>query len=138
MARQRLTVSDSRRKKPFISKLTTTRCRGNKYVALKIYVHTSRNHREIPVYESMSPILAKSSNIGRNNIRHLLGSFEISGPDGRHKVLVMQPAQMSLRDFKQVFRPDGGFDENFVRGATQELLKALEFLHEEAQLVHTG
>ncbi|KAG4256124.1 CMGC/SRPK protein kinase [Fusarium proliferatum] len=111
--------------------------RDNKYVALKIYVHTSRNHREIPVYESMSPILAKSSNLGRNNIRLLLGSFEISGPDGRHKILVMQPAQMSLRDFKQVFRPDGGFDENFVRGATQELLKALEFIHEEAQLVHT-
>lgn len=86
----------------------------------------------------MSPILAKSSNPGRNNIRHLLSSFEISGPDGRHKVLVMQPAQMSLRDFKQVFRPDGGFDENFVRGATQELLKALEFIHDEAQLVHTG
>ncbi|QGI63646.1 hypothetical protein CEK26_007597 [Fusarium fujikuroi] len=111
--------------------------RDNKYVALKIYVHTSRNHREIPVYESMSPILAKSSNPGRNNIRHLLGSFEISGQDGRHKVLVMQPAQMSLRDFKQVFRPDGGFDENFVRGAIQELLKALEFIHEKAQLVHT-
>ncbi|KAF5710779.1 CMGC SRPK kinase [Fusarium globosum] len=71
------------------------------------------------------------------DLRHLLSSFEISGPDGRHKVLVMQPAQMSLRDFKQVFRPDGGFDENFVRGAIQELLKALEFIHEEAQIVHT-
>ncbi|KAI1012282.1 hypothetical protein LB503_004329 [Fusarium chuoi] len=113
------------------------RCSDRKYVALKIYVHTSRLHRELPVYENMSPILAKSKNPGRNNIRHLLDSFEISGPDGRHKVLVMQPAQMSLRDFKQVFRPDGGFDENFVRGATQELLKALDFIHEEAKLVHT-
>ncbi|KAF5609763.1 CMGC SRPK kinase [Fusarium subglutinans] len=113
------------------------RCRGSKYVALKVYVHTSRNHREIPVYDSLSPILAKSTNPGRDNIRHLLDSFEISGQDGRHKVLVMQPAQMSLRDFKQVFRPDGGFDENFVRGAIQELLKALEFIHEEAHLVHT-
>ncbi|KAF5601319.1 cmgc srpk kinase [Fusarium pseudocircinatum] len=111
--------------------------RDRKYVAIKIYVHTSRFHRELPVYESMSPILTKTKNPGRNNIRHLLDSFEISGPDGRHKVLVMQPAQMSLRDFKQVFRPDGGFDENFVRGAIQELLKALDFIHEEAQLVHT-
>ncbi|KAF5648471.1 CMGC SRPK kinase [Fusarium tjaetaba] len=109
-----------------------------RYVAIKIYVHTSRLHRELPVYESLSPILAKSKSLGRTNIRHLLESFEISGPDGRHKVLVMQPAQMSLRDLKQVFRPDGGFDENFVRGAIQELLKAFDFIHEEAQLVHTG
>ncbi|KAF5534452.1 CMGC SRPK kinase [Fusarium phyllophilum] len=112
--------------------------RDRKYVAIKIYVHTSRLHRELPVYESLSPILAKSKSLGRTNIRHLLDSFEISGPDGRHKVLVMQPAQMSLRDFKQVFRPDGGFDENLVRGAIEELLKALVFIHEEAELVHTG
>ncbi|KAF5540723.1 CMGC SRPK kinase [Fusarium mexicanum] len=112
--------------------------KDRRFVALKIYVHTSRFHREIPVYDSLSSILAKSTNPGRNNIRQLLDSFDISGPDGRHKVLVMQPAQMSLRDFKQVFRPDGGFDENLVRGAIPELLEALEFIHEEAQLVHTG
>jgi hypothetical protein len=45
---------------------------------------------------------------------------------------------MSLRDFKSVFRKDGGFDEAFVQGAVQELLKALDFIHDEAQLVHTG
>jgi hypothetical protein len=85
----------------------------------------------------MSPILEKTKNPGRNNIRGLLGSFEINGPDGRHVVLVMQPAQMSLRDFKSVFRKDG-FDEAFVQGAVQELLKALDFIRNEAQLVHTG
>lgn len=86
----------------------------------------------------MSPILEKTMNPGRNNIRRLLGSFEVNGPDGCHIVLVMQPAQMSLRDFKSVFRKDGGFDEAFVQGAVQELLKALDFIHNEAQLVHTG
>lgn len=86
----------------------------------------------------MSPILEKTKNPGQNNIRRLLGSFEIDGPDGRHVVLVMQPAQMSLRDFKSVFRKDGGFDEAFVQGAVQELLKALDFIHNEAKLVHTG
>ncbi|KAI6754037.1 hypothetical protein HG530_013213 [Fusarium avenaceum] len=111
--------------------------REQKYVALKIYVHTSRVHRELPIYEAMSPILEKTKNPGRNNIRRLLGSFEIDGPDGRHVVLVMQPAQMSLRDFKSVFRKDGGFDEAFVQGAVQELLKALDFIHNEAKLVHT-
>jgi hypothetical protein len=50
----------------------------------------------------------------------------------------MQPAQMSLRDMKLVFMKDGGFDENFVKGAVQELLKALDFLHGQASVIHTG
>ncbi|KAF4987740.1 hypothetical protein FGRMN_10164 [Fusarium graminum] len=111
--------------------------RERKYVALKIYVHTSHFHRELSIYQSMSPILARTNNPGRNNIRNLVDSFEIEGPDGRHIVLVMQAAQMSLRDFKTVFREDGGFDEAFVRGAVEELLKALDFIHKEAHVVHT-
>ncbi|RKK86225.1 hypothetical protein BFJ69_g1176 [Fusarium oxysporum] len=110
--------------------------RDRKYVALKIYVHTSRNHREIPVYETLSPILGKTRHHGGRNIRIFLDSFEMSGPNGRHKVLVLEGTQMSLRDYKEIFRTDG-FDENFVKRAVKGLLKALDFLHTEAQLVHT-
>uniref|UniRef100_A0A0D2XIU6 non-specific serine/threonine protein kinase n=1 Tax=Fusarium oxysporum (strain Fo5176) TaxID=660025 RepID=A0A0D2XIU6_FUSOF len=110
--------------------------RDRKYVALKIYVHTSRNHREIPVYETLSPILGKTRHHGGGNIRIFLDSFEMSGPNGRHKVLVLEGTQMSLRDYKEIFRTDG-FDENFVKRAVKGLLKALDFLHTEAQLVHT-
>ncbi|EWG53616.1 CMGC/SRPK protein kinase [Fusarium verticillioides 7600] len=110
--------------------------RDRKYVALKIYVHTSRNHREIPVYETLSPILGKTKHPGSRNIRMLLGSFEMSGPDGRHKVLVHEGAQMSLRHYKEVFRQDG-LDEDFVRRTVKELLQALDFIHTEAELVHT-
>ncbi|KAF4458105.1 CMGC/SRPK protein kinase [Fusarium austroafricanum] len=111
--------------------------RERQYVALKIYVHTSRNHRELPAYEAMIPILAQTKHDGSNNIRLLLDSFEMSGPDGRHKVLVLEASQMSLRDVKHLFQDDGGFDEDFVKGAIRELLKALDFIHSEAQLVHT-
>jgi hypothetical protein len=61
----------------------------------------------------------------------------MSGPNGRHKVLALEGTQMSLRDYKEIFRTDG-FDENFVKRAVKGLLKALDFLHTEAQLVHTG
>lgn len=44
---------------------------------------------------------------------------------------------MSLRDMRLAFRQDG-FDENFVRGAIIELLKALDFLHTHGEVVHTG
>lgn len=85
----------------------------------------------------MGPKLTTTENLGARNIRQLLHSFEIRGPHGTHAVLVFQPAQMSLRDMKAVFQKDG-FDETLVKGTVQELLKALDFLHTEAQVVHTG
>jgi serine/threonine-protein kinase SRPK3 len=86
----------------------------------------------------MEAKLATTAKPGRSNIRRLFDSFEIEGPRGPHVVLVFQAAQMSLRDMKLVFRPTGGFDEMFVKGAVEELLKALDFLHSEANMVHTG
>ncbi|CAG8899765.1 unnamed protein product [Penicillium egyptiacum] len=80
--------------------------------------------------------MAKSSHRGRGNIRRLLDSFEVTGPQGKHIVLVFEAAQISLRDLKLVFRP-GGFDEDFVRGTIIELLKALDFLHTHGEVVHT-
>lgn len=44
---------------------------------------------------------------------------------------------MSLRDMQVVFLP-GGFDENLVKGAITELLQAVDFLHMQGQVVHTG
>lgn len=38
---------------------------------------------------------------------------------------------------KVVFRPNG-FDEEFVKGAITELLKALDYLHSCANVIHTG
>ena len=37
-----------------------------------------------------------------------------------------------------VFKDGHGFDEDFVKGAIIELLKAIDFLHSEVQAVHTG
>lgn len=108
----------------------------HQYVALKVYVRTSLVHRELPSYHHIARRIAESSHEGRGNIRRLLDSFEAVGPDGHHIVLVFEAAQMSLRDMKLVFRQDG-FDEDFIRGAIIELLKALDFLHTQGEIVHT-
>ncbi|EEQ29995.1 protein kinase domain-containing protein [Microsporum canis CBS 113480] len=111
--------------------------KDHQYVTLKVYVHTSAVHRELPVYQHISPyIKSATSHRGRHNIRQLLNSFTINGPDGKHIVLVFQAAQMSLRDMKVVFFPNG-FDERFVKGAIIELLQALDFLHSYGKVVHT-
>ncbi|EAL86534.1 protein kinase, putative [Aspergillus fumigatus Af293] len=111
--------------------------RAHQYVALKVYVRTSLVHRELPSYHHIASRMKDSTHEGRGNVRRLLDSFVVNGPDGDHVVLVFEPAQMSLRDMKVVFRPEG-FDEDFVRGAIIELLKALDFLHTHGEIVHTG
>ncbi|KAE8150676.1 kinase-like protein [Aspergillus avenaceus] len=112
--------------------------RDRQYVALKVYVHTSLRHRELPVYDRINSRMAEISYKGRgiNNIRKLLDFFEVTGPHGKHAVLVFEPAQMSLRDMRFVFRREG-FEEEFVKGAIIELLKALDFLHSHGEIVHT-
>lgn len=102
-----------------------------------MYVHTSQVHRELPFYEHIAPRMTQGNHQGRENIRKLLRTFNLSGPHGTHVVLVVQPAQMSLRDMKAVFFKDG-FDESLVKGAIAELLLALDFLHGQGETVHTG
>lgn len=91
----------------------------------------------LPCYDHLARRIAHSSHQGRTGIRSLLESFIATGPDGEHIVLVFQAAQMSLRDMKVVFRK-GGLDEDLVKGAIIELLKILDFLHADGEVVHTG
>jgi hypothetical protein len=115
----------------------TIKYREHQYVALKIYIHNSVRHRELPFYEQLNRILP-SKHTGANNVRKLLASFNVVGPHGEHIVLALQVSQMSIRDMDTVFMKGRGFDEEFVKGAVKELLEALDFLHTEAQSVHTG
>lgn len=115
----------------------TLQHREHQYVALKIYIHNSAQHRELPFYEKLNKALP-SRHIGAENIRKLLGSFKVNGPFGTHIVLVLQASQMSLRDMDTVFMQGRGFNENFVKSAIKELLQALDFLHSKVQVVHTG
>lgn len=119
------------------SQTRSDRRSARRYVALKVYVHTSLVHRELPAYHQIAGRISDSPHEGQGNLRRLFDSFEVKGPDGSHIVLVFEAAQMSLQDMKNIFRPDG-FDEDLVKGATIELLKVLDFLHTQGEVVHTG
>ncbi|EFE38193.1 protein kinase, putative [Trichophyton verrucosum HKI 0517] len=108
-------------------------CRRHEYVALKVYMHTSKYLREPPFYDHISRHLTNTkSQYERQNIRRVLSTFQLAGPHGIHPVLVCEASQMSLRDMKTVFFPNG-FEESFVKAATIELLKAVEFSSTPAQ-----
>ncbi|TQN64388.1 Serine/threonine-protein kinase SRPK, partial [Colletotrichum shisoi] len=108
----------------------------HRYVALKIYIHNSAQHRELPFYQHLDKFLP-SLHPGAKNVRKLLSSFEVSGPHGKHVALALEVSQMSIRDMDTVFMDGAGFPEDFVKGAVKELLEALDFLHTVAQSVHT-
>ncbi|OHF00685.1 protein kinase domain-containing protein [Colletotrichum orchidophilum] len=109
---------------------------NHQYVALKIYIHNSAQHRELPFYRHLDKFLP-SQHPGAKNIRSLLSSFEVIGPHGKHVALALQVSQMSIRNMDMVFMDGRGFNEGFVKGAIKELLEALDFLHTEVQSVHT-
>lgn len=51
--------------------------RDHQYVALKIYIHNSVQHRELPFYKHLNKILP-SNHPGGDNVRKLLGSLKSS------------------------------------------------------------
>ncbi|KAJ5154926.1 uncharacterized protein N7500_010365, partial [Penicillium coprophilum] len=106
-----------------------------KYVALKIYIHNSVFHRELPFYKHIAPFMS-SDHPGRENIRRFFGSFTVTGPDGKHIVLVQEPACISLYDLKDNM-PENRFPVGLVKETLTELLQALDFLHTECKAVHT-
>lgn len=69
-----------------------------RYIALKVYVNSSKVHRELPIYQHLNKI--QSNHAGRRCLRLLLDSFQIVGPAGKHFCLVHQPLGMSLYDMK--------------------------------------
>lgn len=99
-------------------------------------LNPSKNRRELRVYRQISKRLKTTSDRGRNNVRNF-NSFVVHSPHGEHAILVLEAAQVSLWDMRMLLS-EYGFDEYFVKAAMIELLRALDFLHSHAQIVHTG
>lgn len=78
-----------------------------------------------------------SDHPGRENIRRFFDSFTATGPDGRHIVLVQEPAYISVFDLRERMH-ENRFPEEMVKSILTELIQALDFLHTECKTVHTG
>lgn len=110
--------------------------RGHKHVTLKVCERNSTQAaREVAVYKHLNTI--KTSHAGRSLVRKLLDAFEIDGSDGSHQCLVHQPLGMSLSDLR-VICPGRKLPELLFKMALYHILLALDFLHTEARVIHTG
>lgn len=107
----------------------------NKYVALKVYLNSSKVHRELPIYKHINNL--QSEHEGRGHVREFHNSFEVKGPYGQHICLVLQPLGISLDELRKL-TPDGVFGADLIRQTLRPILTGLQFLHKEAQVIHTG
>jgi serine/threonine-protein kinase SRPK3 len=107
----------------------------NEFAALKVYINCSKVHRELPIYEHINSL--SSEHQGRDHVRKLLEAFNVEGPHGTHICLVHQPLGISLDEARRK-APGGVLPAALVREAYRWILRGLEFLHQEAHVIHTG
>ncbi|KAK2015919.1 kinase-like protein [Colletotrichum eremochloae] len=121
----------------FGSASTVWLCRDldlHSYVTLKVY---AAGHRQALNEEKVLDHLWRvaSDHPGRNLLRSIKASFEVSGPVGPHMCLVFETLGLSLADIREL--AGGKVPENLLKGLTYALLLGLDYMHSEAHVVHT-
>ena len=108
---------------------------GRFQTALKIFTNDRQNREEINVYKHLMNVQSKHP--GRNYLRNALNNFTLQGPHGEHQCLVFEPmlenAQALLRR-----NPSHRFTEDLLKVFLRHILSALDYLHTDAHLIHTG
>jgi serine/threonine protein kinase len=107
----------------------------NDFVALKIYINSSKHHRERPIYDRINEL--ETNHEGRKYVRKMYTSFDLEGPHGNHICLVHQPLGMSLGEMKEIC-PDEVFTVELIQQLMRFILSGLDYLHKEVQIIHTG
>ena len=104
-------------------------------VALKIFANDLQNREKVNIYKHLMSVQSKHP--GRDHIRNALDNFTIQGPIGEHQCLVYEPM---LETAQELLRrnPSHWFSEELLKVFLQHLLTALDYLHTDAHLIHTG
>ena len=90
---------------------------------------------ELVMYKHISA--SSSKHEGRGAVRELLDTFDIAGPDGTHKCLVHRPLWESVLAFLHR-NPIRRLPAPVLAFILHRLFLALDFLHTECKIVHTG
>lgn len=73
---------------------------------------------------------------GKNKLRTVVDSFEISGPHGAHICLLYEPLELNFTGFLKTL-PDNRFPKEMAQSSPQLIVLALDYLHR-CYVVHTG
>jgi serine/threonine protein kinase len=106
-------------------------------VTLKVYTASSSVNREIEIYRHLGTV--QSDHAGQSCLRSLIEIFQTPQSE-RHSVhtcLVHPPLGISLDQLAPLL-PGGVMSSAMVRTTMRNILAALDFLHTEAGVIHTG
>ena len=117
------TLTDPRSQKDAVVKVSTS-----------LQKYPTATDREFKIYEHLANI--NSSHPGQSLIRELCDSFELQGHAGKHRCLVLQPMHMTILEMMRLNTKP--FDLPLLKMTLRRLLLALDFLHTEADTIHTG
>ena len=118
-------MTDDRRASDFVSVKVCTGHGGG----------TIGQDRELKFYEHVASL--DSQHLGQAYVRGLLETFEIGGPAGKHLCLVHPPMHMTITELQRQV-PSKRLNKDLLNGTLSNLLSALAFLHDEADVVHAG
>ncbi|KAK1772447.1 Serine/threonine-protein kinase [Phialemonium atrogriseum] len=111
----------------------------HRHVAVKVFIRSAalgaRVDHERNVYQRISS--GSRSHPGRDAVRPLLDFFQLSGPDGEHQCLVHPPLWENVRTFL-ARNPVGRLPKPVLGIVLYRLFQALDYLHNECRIVHTG
>ena len=109
---------------------------AHEYVAIKISEKDSTSSaRELAAYKHLQTITTVKP--GALFLRKLHDSFKIQGIEGEHLCLVHEPLGISLETFREVM-PLKRLPEKLLKAVLIHLLQALDCLHRDAKMIHTG
>lgn len=110
-----------------------------RFVALKITNNTphaqAAARRELDI--SARIFSNPSTHAGRSYIREILDSVEVQGPNGIHICLAMEPLRQPLWMLGQSEGSNGVVHPRTIKKVLPSIIKSLDYLHSEAQVVHT-
>ncbi|KAF4967479.1 hypothetical protein FSARC_4974 [Fusarium sarcochroum] len=111
---------------------------GRRHVALKLFMHSKsmgeQLEHELAMYKRISA--SSTTHSGRDAVRDLLESFDVTGPDGSHRCLVHPPLWGSALAFLRL-NPVERLPVPVLAFILRRLFLALDFLHTECQIIHT-
>jgi hypothetical protein len=90
---------------------------------------------ELKIYKRIE--VAPRKHPGRKYVRSLLDSFEINGPEDKHRCLVHPPLWESILDFLSC-NPVQRLPTPVLAVTLHRLFLALDYLHTECKIIHTG
>ncbi|KAL3414048.1 hypothetical protein V8F44DRAFT_633902 [Aspergillus fumigatus] len=96
-------------------------------------------NQEIDIYNHLRNIQIQSNHAGQTCLRPLIEIFQVQNPDGHslHTCLVHPPLGISLDQLASLL-PDKVMSSAMVRTTVRNILAALDFLHTEARIIHSG